>query len=249
MKNQYFGDVNDFRKYGLLRALAGAGLSIGVCWLLTDDDGGGDGELRKYLTNPSRWRSYDAELYDSLRRLQQPGVPRSVTYTDKWGLVQGATYFNEVLTDDSDQRSAYFNAALRALRGCDVLFFDPDNGIEVVSTSRGKRGSAKYIYWSELREAYGNGHSLLVYQHFPRVVRTRFVPFLTDCLRDELSAPRVTGFATPHVAFFLVHQAGHSEAIKKATEAVQSRWTGQITPSVANPDGGLTKRSSGQRDR
>jgi len=228
MKNQYFGDVNDFRKYGLLRALAGTGLSIGVCWLLTDDDAGGDGELRKYLTKPSRWRNYDAELYDGLRRLQQPGVPRSVTYADEWGLVPGATYFNEVLTDDNDQRTAYFSAALRALRGCNVLFFDPDNGIEVESTGRGKRGSAKYIFWSELREAYGNGHSLLVYQHFPRVERTRFVPFLADRLRDELRAPWVAGFATPHVAFFLVYQAGHSAALEKAAEAVQSRWSGQI---------------------
>jgi len=30
MKNQHFGDVNDFRKYGLLRMLAGTGLSIGL---------------------------------------------------------------------------------------------------------------------------------------------------------------------------------------------------------------------------
>lgn len=228
MKNQYFGDVNDFCKYGFLRALAGAGLSIGVCCLLTGDDGGGDGNRLNYLDKPSRWRNYDAELYDSLRRLRQPGASRSVTYADKWGLVPGATYFNEALKGDNNQRTAYFNAAFRALRGCDVLFFDPDNGIEVQSTNRGKRGSAKYVYWSELSEAYGNGHSLLVYQHFPRVERNRFVSSLTDCLRNKLSAPRVTGFETPHVAFFLVYQAGHSEAIKKAMESVQSRWTGQI---------------------
>jgi len=228
MKNQYFGDVNDFGKYGVLRALADAGLSIGVCWLLTADDAGGDGELRRYLSKPSRWRNYDAGLYDILQRLQQPGVSRNVTCADKWGLVQGATFFDEILTDNIDQRNDYFRTALAALRRCDVLFFDPDNGIEVPSTGRGRRGSAKYIYWSELHEAYENGHSLLVYQHFPRVERTRFVPFLADRLRDEIGAPRVEGFATSHVAFFLVHQAGHSAAIEKAVETVQSKWSGQI---------------------
>lgn len=228
MKNQYFGDVNDFRKYGLLRALAGAGLSIGVCWLLTGDDAGGNGELRRYLAKPSRWRNYDADLYDRLQRLQQPDVPRSVTCADKWGLVPGATYFDELLTDNVNQRNDYFRVALAALRGCDVLFFDPDNGIEVQSTGRGKRGSAKYIYWSELHEAYGNGHSLLVYQHFPRIERTRFVPFLAERLREELGAPRVEGFATPYVAFFLVHQVGHSAALEKAVQTVQSKWSRQI---------------------
>lgn len=89
---QYFGDVNDFRKYGLLRAFASAGLSIGVCWLLTADDAGGDGELRGYLSKPSRWRRYDADLYDRLQQLQQPGVQRRVKYASTWGLVPGATY-------------------------------------------------------------------------------------------------------------------------------------------------------------
>ena len=54
MKNQYFGDVNDFRKYGLLRTLQRAsGLAVGVCWFLTIDDHAGDGERRNYLTNPA----------------------------------------------------------------------------------------------------------------------------------------------------------------------------------------------------
>ena len=34
MKNQYFGDIGDYGKYGLLRWLAGQGLSIAVNWYL-----------------------------------------------------------------------------------------------------------------------------------------------------------------------------------------------------------------------
>jgi hypothetical protein len=43
MKDQYFGDVNDYLKYGLLRCFAEAGWRVGVCWMLTPDDGGRDG--------------------------------------------------------------------------------------------------------------------------------------------------------------------------------------------------------------
>jgi hypothetical protein len=47
MKNQYFGDVNDYRKYGLLRALQSTwNGSLLVAWMLTPDDGGRDGRFR-----------------------------------------------------------------------------------------------------------------------------------------------------------------------------------------------------------
>jgi hypothetical protein len=39
VRNQFFGDINDYHKYGLLRALSGDGdLKVGVCWMLTPDD-------------------------------------------------------------------------------------------------------------------------------------------------------------------------------------------------------------------
>jgi hypothetical protein len=40
MKNQYFGDINDYRKYGLLRMLHSTGDGrLLVAWMLTPDDG------------------------------------------------------------------------------------------------------------------------------------------------------------------------------------------------------------------
>ena len=39
MKNQYFGDMYDYIKYGLLRQLSGCGkVSLAVCWMLTEND-------------------------------------------------------------------------------------------------------------------------------------------------------------------------------------------------------------------
>jgi hypothetical protein len=40
MKDQYFGDINDYRKYGLLRILSGmrcsgqSNISAAICWML-----------------------------------------------------------------------------------------------------------------------------------------------------------------------------------------------------------------------
>ena len=53
MKNQYFGDVNDYKKYGLLRYLGRSGRSnLAVCWSLTEDDSRSDGSRVRYLNDP-----------------------------------------------------------------------------------------------------------------------------------------------------------------------------------------------------
>lgn len=229
MKNQYFGDINDFRKYGLLRILAShAGVSIGVCWLLTHEDHRGSGELRAYLSKPAQWRRFDAELYDTLHDRLTPDLPRRVTLAGDWGLIPGATYFADLLDDDAARRGAYFARANAVLQACDLWFVDPDIGIEIDSTPRGRRGSSQDVYWAELREAFERGHSLLVYQHFPRVPRDRFVPFLANRLAEELGKPQVMAFRTAHVAFFLVAQERHADQFAVAAVEVGARWSGQI---------------------
>ena len=67
MKNQYFGDINDYRKYGLLRALQSSGeFRLLVAWMLTPDDGGRDGRFRSYLQQPEEWKHFDPELFAGL---------------------------------------------------------------------------------------------------------------------------------------------------------------------------------------
>src|SRR5580700_4411694 len=73
MKEQYVGDVNDYRKYALLRhfAIVGA-LRVGVCWMLTPPD---TGNLRHYLSEPKKWRDYDEGLFDQLSRILVSEIP------------------------------------------------------------------------------------------------------------------------------------------------------------------------------
>ena len=51
MQNRYTGDIGDFSKLGLLRALQAAGFSIGLNWYLTPDEThNGDGRRIHYLS-------------------------------------------------------------------------------------------------------------------------------------------------------------------------------------------------------
>lgn len=229
MKNQYFGDVNDYRKYGLLRALSSlTGLRVGVCWLLTADDDRNDGKFRRYLEDPPAWSRYDRQLYERLRTLLSPGVTRSVEHARTWDLIPGATYYDALLQDDLNSRREYFEGAWSALGACPILFFDPDNGIEIPSRKMGTKGSAKYLYWREIEQAYANGHSLVIYQHFARVARDEYTAGLATEMATRLHAPLVDSFRTPHVVFFLVARPEHAAAFGQVHTQIHDRWGDQI---------------------
>ena len=229
MKNQYFGDINDFRKYGLLRLLSSAGdLRIGVCWMLTPDDGRTDGEFRRYLESPAGSERHDPELHRALSRLLEPGRDRSVQHAEEWQIVPDAKYHRAIVPEGAKGRDGYFADVWRSLAGTDLIFFDPDNGIEVKSVSRTSRQAPKYVYWSELAEAHARGHSVLVYQHYPRSTRPEFENRISAQLRDVTGAPGVHLFSTAHVAFLAAAQPAHSAAVEAAARAVEGRWAGQI---------------------
>src|SRR5437763_1252586 len=118
MKEQYVGDVNDYRKYALLRHLgAGRQLRIGVCWMLTPPDAG---NLRHYLEQPAKWRAYDPDLYDRLGAVVGQADPGRLLGIEQSGIIGGACFFNEPLTDKAD-RYGYFQRALAQLEQTDLI--------------------------------------------------------------------------------------------------------------------------------
>jgi hypothetical protein len=229
MKNQYFGDINDYRKYGLLRVLnETCGLRLGVCWMLTESDNRSDGEIRDYLKKPNRWRRYDPELYDALQRLSDVNSIRSVQLAEKWTLIPGALYFSRMLKDNKEERMEYFQQVWSELQDCPVIFFDQDNGMEVKSRKYGNQHSSKYLYWREVKETYNQSHSLVIYQHFGRVKRDSFIAEMVKEFQNHLDVPMVVPFQTQHVVFFLVARPEHVNCFEKARSEIKKRWDGQI---------------------
>ena len=97
MKNQYFSDVNDFRKYGLLRSLlADDKLTAIVAWMLTPDDGSRDGGKREYLQCPERWRHYDPTLYSGLAELLDAASSPNVALLEESNLLPRTQYYSRL---------------------------------------------------------------------------------------------------------------------------------------------------------
>jgi len=229
MKNQYFGDINDYRKYGLLRLLTNGGqIKTAVCWMLTPDDRRGDGGFIDYLEEPHRWREYDAALFDHLRELVQTQNLRDVRGAETSAVLPSCRFAPGFVPDDADGRARYMDAFMDLARGCGLVFFDPDNGMEVKSKPVGRRDSSKYLYWHEIEDFWKAGQSLLIYQHFPRVPRDLFIEAKARELVHRTGAQEVISFRTSHVVFFLVLQAKRLDDFRKCSEKVKKSWRDQI---------------------
>jgi hypothetical protein len=229
MKNQYFGDVNDYRKYGLLRALQSTwDGSLLVAWMLTPDDGGKDGGFRSYLKAPKVWAKYDPELFAGLAELLRSASQPSVSLIERSALLPRVRYHSAVVPDGRIERDAWRDDLLCKALGVDLVFFDPDNGVEVPSKPVGRERSSKYVTWQEIQALWEAGCSLLIYQHFRREARDAFARRLVSELRERTGASFAEAFLTPHVLFLLVTQDRHLERLASVPEVLFVRWRGQI---------------------
>jgi hypothetical protein len=224
VKHQYVGDISDYRKYALLRALSAGGANrIGVCWMLTPDDGGADGGKLAYLGQKERFRHYDPELFDILAHAAAEPDRRRLQNIEDSGAIAGALYYNETLLDDLSQRASFMEKAATALNQTELIFFDPDNGLEV-SLPKGRRNSSKYLYLDEVGAFYEAGKSLLLYQHFPRVARKAFLASCTGRLQDAAPGGAAWAFTTAHVVFFLLIQPEAPARLAIAAMEACARW-------------------------
>jgi hypothetical protein len=223
MKDQYIGDVNDYIKYALLRALAGAHNGrLHVCWMLTPADGRTDGGRVTYLTDALRFRDFDPRLFDALANLVSADR-RSVRAIEATKILPSAIFHTDILPDAAAGRQLYFAKVWSRLDPGDLIFFDPDNGLEVSSVQRGGRNSSKYLYWDELAIALNENRSICAYQHFPRRPRAAFVASLLDQIGDL--APNHDAFAvsSPWVAYIVCAPPDRAHHLYEAAAEVAAR--------------------------
>ena len=119
----------------------------------------------------------------------------------------------------------------------DLVFFDPDNGLEVKS-AKGRRRS-KYVLLDEVADHYGAGRSVLIYQHYGKTLpRRAFVREKATRLRTSLSGASVSAFDTAHVVFLLAANREHqARAAAVARTLEQKGWTPKFFGAARHPEG------------
>ena len=177
MRDRYVGDIGDFAKYGLLRAI-GKGKRLGVAWYLCvypEVDNTGDGRHTAYLQRPDEWRHLDPDLFDALKHLIDE-KRRSVAEIEKSGILGSADFASEpvdvihvAVRERESWRRAWFERVQNALSDCDLVFADPDNGLypnEKFKPTR--KENAKRIPLCEAL-ALAEGRTVVVYHHNTRI--------------------------------------------------------------------------------
>ncbi len=178
MQDAYTGDIGDFAKYGLLRAICGE-RRLGIAWYVhPGPEAGagttGDGRHTTYLSDCNVWRDLDPRLFDTLRELVTGGR-RNVRSIEESGLLGEALFAGEAL-DVRDisiacraaWRDRWFQRVKGQLADCDLVFADPDNGLCLDERFRPtQKVSAKRIPVAEV-EQLADGKPAVIYHHNSR---------------------------------------------------------------------------------
>ena len=174
MQDRYVGDIGDFVKYALLRAVLG-GSRVGVAWYLhPNESASADGKHTDYLKCPAEWRCLDEDLFDRLTKIvearrrcvaavQAPSVLRDAVFADERLDIAEVAVASRLAW-----RRDWFERVRRRLAGCDAVFADPDNGLRTDSRFRPTvKTSAKSIPEREVRDLTV-GRPMVVYHHNTR---------------------------------------------------------------------------------
>jgi hypothetical protein len=156
MQNKFFGDIHDFYKYYFLKKIT-RDYSLGVHWCLAPDEmNKKDGN--KPLTPKEKGK--DPDLFNILTTCKNRNVKCIKSY------FPAKTHYYDCLHEDYFKDFIYEEEAISKLKNQDIIFFDPDNGIEVSSTDN--RSKFKYISYRLLYKFWSLGKSLIIYQHADR---------------------------------------------------------------------------------
>jgi len=208
VKNQYFGDRNDYFKYDLAIFLSEQLTGIKrftFIPMLTANDGGGDGGLIDYRQGAGRPDLYQF-LKDKLKKRQ-----RKVSHLQEYFKTNGLQFRYCPHGDTLDKeftnngREGYFKEIKQGHLRNALVLLDPDNGLEVKSA--GPKTLHKYVKYNEAKLIYDRMDEksvLLIYQHLPFLPRPMFIYSLIAKLQEELKSPIPLSVSDGRVAFILI---------------------------------------------
>jgi len=241
MQNRYVGDIGDFGKYHLLKSLCMGNkseldLSLGVVWYrVPDENHNDDGKHIRYLeqttSNQVHFRDGDPALYDSLTEIIKAGkrdvscikefnvLPIKTVFYDKSLSYEGMTNNSPATRKDRiSYRNRWISKALDATLGCDLIFVDPDNGLEVRSVKAHQKTGPKYTFFEELIPFVERGQSLVIYHHLCRSGPAEVqVKERLDQLKEKLGINNIYALLYKRGtlrAFFIVPSSEHIELLK-----------------------------------
>ncbi len=225
MQDRYAGDIGDYGKIGLLRALQKQGFKIGVNWYRTEppeSEKNPDGSFKQkdgmYKTGdiPEELKKCDPALTKKLAKIAEDEAHRSIAALEHAKLVPDASVA---------LRKEWHQKAVQTFSGADLIFLDPDNGLLVDSVKPGTARRVKYAFYDEVADYIKIGKSVVIYNHRCRKKEEQYFADIENKLREALKYIKycdiqaITFFKQSVRDYFVVSLTKeHSKRIKAAIE-------------------------------
>ncbi len=234
MQDRYSGDIGDYGKFGLLRAFTKQGLRIGINWYKVDPQDYERNSEGAYKQNDGKYRQYaeysscDPDLAAALIGI--PDTERSIATLQGMDLIKDAAYYDKSVPADNEKRQEWFDASVKILNSSDIIFMDPDNGLEVKSVHKGTPRSIKYTYYDEVKACLAAGKSVVIYNHRCRKKREVYFTDIIGKLLEHSKLARENIFVVTFNRYsvrdyFVIALPEHRDGIEKAiTGMAEGSW-------------------------
>jgi hypothetical protein len=184
MQDKYTGDIGDFGKYTLLNKLSELScnsVTLGVNWYYVNipEKQSGDGRHIDYLNshNPKNilFRECNPKLYEELKNIVKTNK-RKISKIETRHILPKSTIFYSVplpfspgsVSQRCTEREDWFLKSLTQFKKADILFLDPDNGIQSYKLKKSDKGAIKHAFVDEIYRYFQNKKSLIIYRHRDR---------------------------------------------------------------------------------
>jgi hypothetical protein len=206
VKNQFFADKRDFLKYDFLLSLMEGTLGLRrftFVPMLTPDDGTSDGSLTDY---PPGLHPRRQDLWNFLRECLKRGE-RDIRKLHVFMRRKPFEYLpccDDVIFTHAGRTNYFAGIPSASLRKA-LVFFDPDNGFEVMSMTA--RNGDKYLRYDELNSVISRMDDesvAIVYQHLPRKSRDIYFAETARDIRRCIRIRDVLVVTDNVIAFFVL---------------------------------------------
>ena len=235
MQDRFVGDIGDFGKYGLLRALTGLWpplppkdrLSLGVVWYYREEKG------LDYLRKSDEYRACDEELFPQLGKIVA-GSTRTIAQIEESGILGSETsFYSTPVPPGKNQRESWLSVALKLTNGNDIVFIDPDNGIQF-----NEKMSSKHARISEVKQFPIHEQTIIIYQSFWRQKQDEQMMAWAEEIHLVLQTeepPKIVRFGSRNPrAFIILPAARHAKLIdERLAKMLDGPWSQHFTLHAA----------------
>ena len=227
MQDNYIGDIGDYGKYGLLREICSEPVALAVNWYRVSPKKVGkqdDGKFVNYLANPLLYREYDPPLFDTLHKIVKIEEDRKIERIEQ-AKIFPAVFYSDVL--DSN-RTLWHSRALAHMQDADIVFLDPDNGLETFKMHLTGKATEKHVKWTELKDYYARGQDVVLYQHRPQMTsKAKCIEDIIHFQKSYLCADCVKLLEFPKYTnrfYFIFLHKNHKSCFDRICNSMSHKW-------------------------